>query len=119
MSEIYWITRLDSIYNALIIFCVLLSALSIAFFIWLYEEGDDMYTKLAKYCKRTIVADIVVIILLIFTPTSKDAFAIWGIGTTIEYVRNNDKLQQLPDKVVDALDGWVESMSENKERKER
>lgn len=31
-----------------------------------------------------------------------------------EHLQDNEKVQQLPDKCVDALDAWVESLSEEK-----
>lgn len=35
---------------------------------------------------------------------------IYGVGTTLDYLQDNEKVQQLPDKCVDALDAWVESL---------
>lgn len=40
---------------------------------------------------------------------------IWGVGSTIDYIQDNETAKQLPDKCVNALDAWVESLSDDKE----
>ena len=50
----------------------------------------------------------------ITVPNSKEAAIIFGVGTTIDYVRNNDKILELPDKAVDCLDKYInEYLSED------
>ena len=34
---------------------------------------------------------------------------IWGVGNVIDYVQTNETVKQLPDKVMNALDIWVDS----------
>lgn len=46
----------------------------------------------------------------------KEAFMIWGLGGTIDYIKSNDTAKQLPDKCIEALDKWVETLNENKEK---
>ena len=50
-----------------------------------------------------------------FVPSTKEALMIYGIGSTIEYLKSNEKAMQLPDKCINALDAWVEEL--NKEEK--
>lgn len=50
----------------------------------------------------------------ITVPSSKEAAMIFGVGTTIDYVRNNDKILELPDKAIDCLDKYInEYLSED------
>ena len=49
---------------------------------------------------------------IVFIPSEQDMLLIYGVGTTLDYLQDNEKVQQLPDKCVDALDAWVESLSE-------
>lgn len=52
----------------------------------------------------------------ILTPTEKEMCAIYGIGGTIDYIKSNDKAKQLPDKCIDALTRYVDSIeNENKD----
>ena len=55
---------------------------------------------------------IIITLLFIFTPTTKEALMIWGVGGTIDYVKSNDTAKQLPDKCIEALDKWVDSLNE-------
>lgn len=45
----------------------------------------------------------------IFVPTTKEALMIYGIGGTIDYLKENPTAKQLPDKCVNALDKWADS----------
>ena len=52
----------------------------------------------------------------IITPSTKEMYAIYGLGGTIDYIKSNDKAKQLPDKCVDALTRYVDSIEkENKD----
>ena len=42
-----------------------------------------------------------------FLPTSKQAAIIFSVGQTIEYVKGNEKLKELPDKAVMCLDKFI------------
>ena len=48
-----------------------------------------------------------------FIPTRNDLLMIYGLGGTIDYVKSNDAAKQLPDKCVEALDAWVESLNKD------
>ena len=39
---------------------------------------------------------------------------IYGVGGVIDYAKDNEKAKQLPDKVVDAIDAYLESLKEDK-----
>ena len=54
----------------------------------------------------------------IFVPTSKDAMLIFGVGGTIDYIKSNETIKQIPDKCINALDAWVESLTEKESNDE-
>ena len=35
---------------------------------------------------------------------------IYGVGGSIDYLRNNTTAQKLPDKCIEALDAWVDEL---------
>ena len=115
MKEIYWIQRLDNIYEAFIAFLVLamtaIVALSIA-----YSLAKEYESHNAVSLKRWLICSIVSAVVsangLVFMPTTKEAFTIIGVGGTIEYLQENNTLKDLPDKCVKALEIWVDSMIE-------
>lgn len=123
MEEIYWLTRLDGIN----IFLNVTMAFGVIFTIifaggYIFTKNDDnvddcwkeLWIKLFKYCFPTT---IIVTLLFLFTPTTKEAFMIWGVGGTIDYVKSNDSSKQLPDKCIKALDKWVGSLNEDNKDK--
>ena len=74
----------------------------------------EFWIKLFKYCFPTT---IIVALLLIFIPTTNEALMIWGVGGTIDYVKSNDTAKQLPDKCIEALDKWANSLNEEEKKK--
>ena len=124
MKEIYWIQRLDGLCTL----CEILVTLSIivaivaaiAFFVfWLnaYDESDEIIISVSK---RTLIISCITGVLFgsatVFVPTSEEALIIYGVGGAIDYVQDNEKLQQLPDKVVEALTMWVDTLTEEDKR---
>lgn len=45
-------------------------------------------------------------------------YLIYGVGGTIDYLKDNETAKQLPDKVVIALDKYIDSLNEDKKEKE-
>lgn len=76
-----------------------------------YDGADEKNTMLFKRSAVTLAISVLGIVII---PTKQDMFLIYGVGTTLDYLQDNEKVQQLPDKCVDALDAWVESLSEEK-----
>lgn len=53
----------------------------------------------------------------VFVPTTEQATMIYGVGTVVDYVQNNEDIQKLPDKCVQALDLWVDQYLEEQQGK--
>lgn len=124
MNEIYWITRLDSIGLWLCIISVVSGAFAVCSLIPYFVKRDDYVGEREekdkswmdfweKVVKRSTIVFFIFMPLSVLVPTTKEAMLIWGVGTTIDYVKNNETIQQLPDKCVEALDAWVESLNED------
>jgi len=120
MTEIYWLTRLDGIIAVAILVLVLCGIALVIAMVYRFAEldycddSDSALIKCKKWIKGSIVAASISTLVIVFVPTKSDAIAIWGIGTTLDYVRSNEKINNLPDKAVDALDAWVDSLSKDK-----
>lgn len=132
MNELYWLSRLDTIDGVTLAFSIVsgiaLAISIVACMIALYYanestwESDIREAKTAlmvwgKIKKVSLIIFCIALPLQVFIPTTKEALVIVGVGGTIDYIKTNEKIQQLPDKCVDALDAWVESLTkeENKE----
>ena len=120
MNEIYLITRLDMINIWLIIFSVIsgviMVVLAILYTVAKSENDEPMLENVKWVLKPSTTVFFICLPLSILTPTKKEAMLIWGVGSTIDYIQNNETVQQLPDKCVNALDAWVESLSDKEER---
>lgn len=121
MAEIYWLQRicdLSALFNvmwifALSIFGVFLVVAPIAIDV---IKENNITEQAKKVAKILVVMLIVGAIGSILTPSTKEMYAIYGLGGTIDYIKSNDKAKQLPDKCVDALTRYVDSIEkENKD----
>jgi hypothetical protein len=131
MNEIYWITRLDMINGWLIAFSVIsgfvmmvaIGTILISYIILTSQSSYNSEKEEAKSAIRTfkplrkysLIVFCITLLLSILTPTKEEGMLIWGVGSTIDYIKENETIKQLPDKVVNALDAWVESLSDDKE----
>ena len=63
---------------------------------------------LQRIKKGALLVFIPSMLLVTFMPNSKQAAIIFTAGTAIEYVQNNEKLQELPDKTVECLNKFID-----------
>ena len=105
MSELYWLTRLDSIEVLLILGIIfgtiLLVSGGLGSLMW--SDDEDMTGKFIKISKAGLITLVVSVILKVFVPSEKDAFLILGIGGTVDYLQNSEVAKELPDKCIRCL----------------
>lgn len=124
MNTIYWITRLDGI----VITSWILFAISISFVLigiieaYLIDLLDDEVKERTKVLFKVFTPiAIITLLLTLFVPTTKEAIVIYGGGKILNYVESNEKLQNMPDKVVELTDEYIDTLNrklnsvENKE----
>lgn len=116
MNEMYWITRLDSLE---VLFTIMIAApivILILYFIALIEVNIDSMKPAFKY---TLPFIFVGTLGLVFVPNKQDALLILGVGGTIDYIKTNETIKEIPDKCIDALDAWVSSLKDNSKQSTR
>ncbi len=117
MNELYWLTRLDGVcvfMTVMLIVSVIVSVVfAVVYFIEILE-GDEEYmgNTPGKMLKIFIPMLLLSAVARVFIPSTNEALMIWGIGGTIEYIKGNEKIKQIPDKCIDALDMWVNRLTE-------
>ena len=83
-------------------------------------EKDDMQYKICKYSKlisvKALIVGAIAAIVVVFVPSKKDMYMIVGVGTAIDYIQKNEDVKKLPDKCINAIEMWVDSI--NKETEE-
>lgn len=57
---------------------------------------------------KLLIIGFIGVLLCCFVPSTKEMYAIYGIGGVIDYVKGNEKAKKLPDKVIDALDKYLD-----------
>lgn len=123
MSEIYWITRLDCINIWLFIFSlvsgILMIVLTILYIVAKSDYDETMMRNVKSVLKPSTITFFICLPITILTPTKDEALLIWGVGSTIDYVTENETIKQLPDKCVNALNTWVESLGSDKEERQQ
>ena len=117
MSELYWLTRLEYIQNFLVI---VMSVSGIAMFISFMLWAMANYVEEAKLALKWVISSFTTLVIssliFVFVPSTKEAVLIWGVGSTIDYIQENETAKQLPDKCINALNDWVDSLSDEKHR---
>ena len=113
MNDLYWITvigNLSTIVTGIAICSTILFIIATIMYIISYcEDYDDNQTSRHK----KIITHLLFITLLFgiiscFTPTTKELYMIYGVGGTIDYLQENPKAQEIPDKCINAIDKWLD-----------
>ena len=126
MVEIYFLQRLGNVallFNIGFWICIIVIViiLIIGFFMAADDgmDGDEIKEAVGrhkKFINRFILWFAFFTAGAVLCPTEKEILAIYGVGGTIDYIKSNDKAKQLPDKCVDALTRYVDSIEkENKD----
>lgn len=130
-SQMYWITRLDGIVTLLALlasFLCVLSAIMLAYgrneyfavkeWSWDTDESIAVRHELGrKLCKASFVtfpAGVLLYIILVMIPTTKDMAAI----LIIPRIANSEKVQQAGNKLYDLAVEWMAELKPNKNNKE-
>lgn len=122
MVELYLISRLEIILMIFIIGCFIFGICSIVTISNYYinvcrslEEDSNYIEKLKsnlkflkKLAKTSCIVFAICLLGVIVTPSTKEAYIIWGVGGTIDYLKQNKDAKQIPDKCVKALNCFLD-----------
>lgn len=123
MSTLYWIAVLGNLYtlsfwalSILIVAIILLGIYTIVKATDAYADEEDkaearIYYKIVK---KLALCSIIPILILTFVPSSEKLYAIYGVGTVIDYAKGSKEVQKLPDNAVKALNVWLENINKDK-----
>lgn len=119
MSTLYWINVLGNLSDVCMIIFVLSALFSIVFFLaTIFYENEikaDLskvgYKRFVKVRNTTCVAFIISILAYVFLPTKNQLYMIYGVGGTLDYLKENPTAKELPDKCIKALDTWVDNFN--------
>lgn len=114
MSELYWLYVLGNLNG----FCRFFMVLSIIAFVvcvifYLVPQDEDFGFPLArKYIVKFIRFTLLPILIIstignTFIPDAKTLYVIYGVGGTLDYLKENKTAKQIPYKSILALDKYL------------
>lgn len=117
MSTLYWINVLDNIsflFAFIFITSLILSVASVL--VNLTCTTDEIsetlnYKRFIKIKNWTYTLLIISTLVIIFVPSKRQLYIIYGVGGTIDYLKDNPTAKELPDKCIKALDTWVDNLN--------
>jgi hypothetical protein len=113
METIYWITRLDNISNALLALSIIAAIIIVIAIMPVLLDKEEEDKRIIAKCKRvlyiTIPSLLLMLLALVFIPTTNEAYIIYGIGGTMDYIKSNKTAIGLPDKCIKAIDKWADN----------
>lgn len=108
----YLITRVDVLLLILSLTAFVAACVAIVSGIEIAHDGKgDLNIKVFK---KSIVVLAISLMGVVILPTKQDLLLIYGVGTTLDYIQENETVKQLPDKCIEALEIWVESLTDTK-----
>ena len=109
MNTLYWITVLSNL-NTLLIASLIISVFFILSTVIVdnFDEKDSTAIKLRNWGLIILVPSFLGVL---FTPSEEQLYMIYGVGGTIDYLKENPTAKELPDKCIKALDTWVDNFN--------
>lgn len=119
MSTLYWINVLGNLNDVFTLIFVTSALFSIVFFIaTIFYENEikaDLskvgYKRFVKVRNTNCIVLIISILAVVFLPTKSQLYMIYGVGGTIDYLKENPTAKELPDKCIRALDAFLDSLN--------
>lgn len=126
MNELYWISVLGNLKTIAIILSVLLGVVTMFLGVCYQDALEDVekyhYQSFKESAIKTknetfrffmvaLASFVCCLLITVFIPSKKELYLIYGVGTTIDYLKSNDTAKQLPDKAIKALDKWLDNKS--------
>lgn len=117
METLYWITVIGkiNIVAQVALFCFFVVAVITGICADINKGEDDKTSHaLFKAFRMSSIAAIISLLIVIFAPSTKELYAIYGVGTAIDYAKDNKEVQKLPNNAVKALNVWLENVNKDK-----
>lgn len=117
MSELYWLNVLGNLNGV----CRLLMVLSIIAFVvcavcYFVSKDEDLdFPLTAKFIRFTLLPILIISTIgNTFIPNTKTLYVIYGVGGTLDYLKENKTAKKIPDKAILALDKYLnEQLGDN------
>ena len=117
MNELYWISVIGKLSTVFWVgvgaSLAILFVASIVLFIDGPDREDEDRERLSKTCKRCTIIAFICALCAIMAPGTKELYLIYGAGTIVDYCKGDSKVKEIPDKAIDALNRYLDSIKEH------
>ena len=111
MSELYWLYVLGSLHEGLCGLAILsfICSCTCVLIYFVSLQDSEKIDKRFKVVTKYILPMAVIISMLgaMFIPDTKSLYIIYGVGGTLDYLKENKTAKQIPDKAILALDKYL------------
>lgn len=120
MIELYWLGVLGNLHEFGVAVAILsgLVLLFVSIFVTIPRIDDEYdFSKEKKTIKYSLVFFFISLLVCMFIPSTKSLLIIYGVGGTIDYVKENKVANKIPDKCIKALDKYLDdALKEDKDK---
>jgi FtsH-binding integral membrane protein len=112
MNTLYWINVLGNLSTIAIVTLIIgIVFLVLSIVAYIFEDFSDDREKHLKLIKIASISVLISALLSVFIPDRKELYIIYGIGGTIDYIKNNDSAKQIPDKCIDVINKYLDEIN--------
>jgi hypothetical protein len=112
MNALYWLNVLGNLSTIVIVILIVGTIfLVLGFIAYIFEDFADDKEKQLKIIKIAGISVLISALLTVFIPNKKELYIIYGIGGTIDYIKNNDSAKQIPDKCIDVINKYLDEIN--------
>lgn len=111
MSELYWLNVLGYLHDVGAAIAVLSLLVSFSLGLWIFmcvTDGEEILPIIKNVFKGSMFAIVLGLVMAIFIPSQKNLLIIYGVGGTIDYLKENKDANKIPDKCVKAIDRYLD-----------
>lgn len=119
MSELYWLGVLGKLNGCgqFVVFLSIIALIGLGIWIITHDSDDELFEKIIRMFKRSIYSLVFGITICVFIPSTKSLLIIYGVGSTIDYLKENKDANKIPDKCIKALDKYLDdALKEDKDK---
>ena len=115
MSDLYWILTLGGLHDFFVACMIISIGVFLCFFIITIateaKRKEDAREKSLNILAASSIVVVLCVLLTIMIPSKKELYMIYGVGSTIEYLKYKPNAKNLPDKCVNALERWEDEFN--------
>lgn len=120
MSELYWLNvlgNLNDLGGAIAVLSFLVFIVLGFYFLLISDDDLEPSPFIKKVFKGSLFAIVLGVVMATFIPSTKNLLIIYGVGGTIDYLKDNKDANKIPDKCIKALDKYLDdALKEDKDK---